>query len=149
MEAHGRTPDFVYDKIKQEMRLELDRAHVLRLVVLACGKGGTLSVPGVYGGFIDKMPMGAIFEKGLQLRTGQTHTHRYMRPLLDRIRRAEIDPSFVITHHGTLDDAPSYYGLMAKHQDGFVKSFLRPAVFTQGEVSRYDRGAQELSRAQR
>ena len=149
MEAHGRTPDFVYDKVKQEMRMELDRAHVLRLVVQACGKGGTLSIPGVYGGFIDKMPMGAIFEKGLQMRTGQTHTHRYMRPLLERIRRGEIDPSFVITHHGTLDDAPAYYELMAKHRDGFVKSFLRPAVFTQGEVSRYDRGAQELSRAQR
>ena len=149
MEAHGRTPDAVADKVKQTMRLELDRAHVLRLAIQACGKGGTLSVPGVYGGFIDKMPMGTIFEKGLQLRTGQTHTHRYMRPLLDRIRRGDIDPSFIITHHGTLDDAPAYYELMAKHEDNFVKSFLRPAAFTQGEVSRYNRGTQELTQARR
>jgi threonine dehydrogenase-like Zn-dependent dehydrogenase len=148
MEAHGRTPDAVLDKAKQAMRLELDRAHVLRLAIMACGKGGTLSVPGVYGGFIDKVPVGAIFEKGLQLRTGQTHTHRYMRPLLERIRRGEIDPSFIITHHGTLDDAPKYYALMAKHEDNFVKSFLRPAMFTQGEVSSYAR-TQELMQAGR
>jgi threonine dehydrogenase-like Zn-dependent dehydrogenase len=95
------------------------------------------------------MPFGAIFEKGLQLRTGQTHTHRYMRPLLDRIRRSEIDPSFIITHHGTLDDAPKYYALMAKHEDGFVKSFLRPAAFTQGEVSQYDRRREELTQTGR
>ncbi|HET6895750.1 MAG TPA: zinc-dependent alcohol dehydrogenase [Candidatus Baltobacteraceae bacterium] len=149
MEAHGRTPDAVLDKAKQAMRVELDRAHVLRLAIHACGKGGTLSIPGVYGGFIDKMPMGAIFEKGLQLRTGQTHTHRYMRPLLERIRRGDIDPSFIVTHHGTLDDAPRYYELMASHEDQFVKSFLRPSAFTQGEVSRYSRGAQEMSAARR
>jgi threonine dehydrogenase-like Zn-dependent dehydrogenase len=149
MEAHGRTPDIVIDKVKQATRTGLDRAHVLRLAIQACGKGGSLSVPGVYGGFIDMMPFGAIFEKGLQLRTGQTHTHRYMRPLLDRIRRSEIDPSFIITHHGTLDDAPKYYGLMAKHEDGFVKSFLRPAAFTQGEVAQYDRRREELTQTGR
>jgi len=149
MEAHGRTPDAVIDKAKQAMRLELDRAHVLRLAIHACGKGGTLSVPGVYGGFIDKMPMGTIFEKGLQLRTGQTHTHRYMRPLLERIRRGEIDPSFIITHHGTLEDAPKYYQLMANHEDNFVKSFLRPSAFTQGEVSRHTRRGQEMTAARR
>lgn len=149
MEAHGRTPDAIIDKAKQSVRLELDRAHVLRLAIQACGKGGTLSVPGVYGGFIDKMPMGAIFEKGLQLRTGQTHTHRYMRPLLERIRRGEIDPSFIVTHRGTLEDAPKYFELMARHQDNFVKSFLRPQPFTQGEVSRYERDRQELTAARR
>lgn len=149
MEAHGRTPDAVFDKAKQAMRPELDRAQVLRLAIQACGKGGTISVPGVYGGFIDKVPFGTAFEKGLQLRTGQTHTHRYMRPLLDRIRRGEIDPSFVITHHGTLDDAPKHYELMAKREDDFVKSFLRPAAFTQGEVSRYDRTRQELTQTHR
>jgi threonine dehydrogenase-like Zn-dependent dehydrogenase len=145
MEAHGRTPDYLFDKAKQMVRLSLDRANVLRLVIQACGKGGTLSIPGVYGGFIDKMPMGAIFEKGLQLRTGQTHTHRYVRPLLERIRRGEIDPSFVITHHGTLEDAPRFFSLMAKHEDNFVKSFLRPAAFTRGEVSRYERGYESVS----
>jgi threonine dehydrogenase-like Zn-dependent dehydrogenase len=149
MEAHGRTPDALIDKAKQSMRLELDRAHVLRLAIQACGKGGTLSVPGVYGGFIDKMPMGAIFEKGLQLRTGQTHTHRYMRPLLERIRRGEIDPSFIVTHRGTLDDAPKYFELMARHQDNFVKSFLRPQPFTQGEVSRYAGERQEMTATRR
>lgn len=149
MEAHGRTPDAVFDKAKQAVRLELDRAHVLRLAIQACGKGGTLSVPGVYGGLIDKMPMGAVFEKGLQLRTGQTHTHRYMRPLLERIRRGEIDPSFIVTHRGTLDDAPKYFHLMSKHEDNFVKSFLRPQAFTQGEVSRYQRESQELTQAHR
>ncbi len=149
MEAHGRTPDAVIDKAKQAMRLELDRAHVLRLAIHACGKGGTLSVPGVYGGFVDKVPMGTIFEKGLQLRTGQTHTHRYMRPLLERIRRGEIDPSFIITHTGSLDDAPQYYKLMAKHEDNFVKSFLRPADFTHGEVAQRSRRGQELSQARR
>lgn len=136
MEAHGRTPDAIADKAKQTMRLELDRAHVLRLAIQACGKGGTISVPGVYGGFVDKMPMGAIFEKGLQMRTGQTHMHRYMRPLLECVRRGEIDPSFIITHRGSLDDAPEYYRLMATHQDDFVKSFLRPAKAFSGEIER-------------
>lgn len=149
MEAHGRTPDAIFDKAKQTMRLELDRAHVLRLAILACGKGGTISVPGVYAGSIDKVPVGAIFEKGLQLRMGQTHTHRYMRPLLERIRLGEVDPSFIVTHHGTLDDAPAYYELMAKHEDHFVKSFLRPSVFTHGEVSHFARTAQELTQARR
>jgi threonine dehydrogenase-like Zn-dependent dehydrogenase len=136
MEAHGRTPDAVLDKAKQAVRLEMDRAHVLRLAIQACGKGGTVSVPGVYGGFIDKMPMGAIFEKGLQLRTGQTHMHRYMQPLLERIRRGEIDPSFIITHRGTLDDAPEYYRLMAEHDDNFVKSFIKPSRVMRGEAAR-------------
>ncbi len=135
MEAHGRTPDAVIDKAKQSVRLELDRAHVLRLAIQACGKGGTVSVPGVYGGFIDKMPMGTIFEKGLQVRTGQTHMQRYIRPLLDRVRRGDIDPSFIITHRGTLDDVPEFYRLMAKHEDDFVKSFVRPAAVTRGEVA--------------
>lgn len=143
MEAHGRTPDAVADKAKQAVRLEFDRAHVLRLAIQACGKGGTISVPGVYGGFIDKMPMGTLFEKGLQMRGGQTHMHRYIRPLLERIRRGEIDPSFVITHRGTLDEAPEYYRKMARHEDEFVKSFLRPARVTGGEI----RGRREPAKA--
>lgn len=136
MEAHGRTPDALADKAKQAVRMELDRAHVLRLAIQACGKGGTISVPGVYGGFIDKMPMGTIFEKGLQIRTGQTHMQRYIRPLLERVRRGDIDPSFIITHRGSLEDAPKYYKLMATHDDDFVKSFLRPVSVTSGEISR-------------
>lgn len=134
MEAHGSTPDAVADRIKQVMRLEMDRAHVFRIAVQACGKGGTLSIPGVYGGFIDKAPLGTIFEKGLQLRTGQTHMHRYLRPLLSRIRDGQIDPSVIITHRGSLDDAPEYYRLMARHDDHFVKSFLRPSALGYGAV---------------
>jgi threonine dehydrogenase-like Zn-dependent dehydrogenase len=135
MEAHGSTPDAIADKAKQALKLEFDRAHVLRLAIHACGKGGTLSVPGVYGGFIDKIPVGTIFEKGLQLRSGQTHMQRYLRPLLEVIRRGAIDPSFIVTHRGTLDDAPQFYRLMARHEDHFVKSFLRPATVVQGEVT--------------
>jgi threonine dehydrogenase-like Zn-dependent dehydrogenase len=145
MEAHGVAPDAILDKAKQNMRLEVDRAHVLRLASQAVGKGGTLSVPGVYGGFIDMMPMGALFEKGVQVRMGQTHVHRYVRPLIERIRRGQIDPSFVITHRGTLEDTPKYFELMAKHEDAFVKSFLRPATFTQGEVTRYELYSEEIT----
>lgn len=143
MEAHGVTPDALADRAKQALRLEFDRAHVLRLAIQAVGKGGTVSVPGVYGGYIDKMPMGTIFEKGLQLRTGQTHVHRYLRPLMDLIRKGLIDPSFVITHRGTLDDAPEYYTLMAKHEDAFVKSVLQPGP----NAERWDflASAEELS----
>ncbi len=130
LEAHGRTPDAVADKVKQTAKIEFDRAHVLRLAIQACGKGGTVSIPGVYGGFIDQVPVGAIFEKGLQLRAGQTHVQSYLRPLLHLIRRGKIDPSFVITHRGSLDDAPSFYRMMARHEDAFVKSFLEPVPAT-------------------
>lgn len=137
MEAHSITPDAMVDKMKQELRLELDRPHVLREAITACAKGGTVSIPGVYTGFVDMMPMGTVFGKGLQLRTGQTHVQRYMKPLLQRIMRGEIDPSFIITHRGSLDDAPRYYKEMARHRDAFVKSFLRPnaAVATEMEFA--------------
>ena len=125
LEAHGVSPDAIADKVKQAVKLELDRPHVLREAILACGKGGTVSVPGVYTGFIDQMPMGSVFGKGLQLRTGQTHMQRYLRPLLERIEEGEIDPSFIITNEGTLDDAPQMYDDMAHHRNGFIKSFLR------------------------
>ncbi|MFN2449346.1 MAG: zinc-dependent alcohol dehydrogenase [Candidatus Baltobacteraceae bacterium] len=130
MEAHGHTPDAAADRAKQAVKLQFDRAHVLRLAIQACGSGGTVSIPGVYGGFIDKIPMGTVFEKGLQMRTGQTHVQRYLRPLLDRIRRGEIDPSFVITHRGSLEDSPEYYREMAKHDEGMIKSFLQPGRVT-------------------
>ena len=134
MEAHGRTPDAIFDRAKQIARLELDRAHVFRIAVQACGKGGTLSIPGVYGGFIDKVPLGTIFEKGLQLRTGQTHVHRYVKPLLGMIRESRIDPSEIITHRGSLDAAPELYRSMARHDDGLVKTFLRPSANLYGAV---------------
>ncbi len=126
MEAHGVTPDALIDKMKQELRLELDRPHVLREAIMACGKGGTISIAGVYTGFVDMMPMGTVFGKGLQIRTGQTHAPRYMGQLLRRIVNGEIDPSVIITHRGSLDDAPRFYKDMARHRDAFSKSVLRP-----------------------
>ncbi|HZW08552.1 MAG TPA: zinc-dependent alcohol dehydrogenase [Phycisphaerales bacterium] len=126
LEAHGVTVDNIYDRMKVATKLATDRIHVLRQVARCCRKGGTISIPGVYGGFADKFPIGAIFEKGLTLRTGQTHVHRYMRPLLERIERDEIDPSFVISHRLNLDDASDAYAEFKHNQDGCFKVVLRP-----------------------
>jgi threonine dehydrogenase-like Zn-dependent dehydrogenase len=98
----------------------------LREAIQACRKGGTVSIPGVYGGFVDKVPLGAAFAKGLTIRMGQTHVHRYMRPLLNRIQRDEIDPSFVITHRMALDDAPRGYRMFRDKEDECIKVVLRP-----------------------
>jgi threonine dehydrogenase-like Zn-dependent dehydrogenase len=126
MEAHGHTVDAFYDRVKQSMRLELDRSHVLRQALHCCRKGGIVSIPGVYAGFIDKVPFGAAFGKGLKLRMGQCHVQRYTRPLLDRIERGEIDPSFVISHRVTLDDAPEMYRVFRDKQDECIKVVMRP-----------------------
>jgi threonine dehydrogenase-like Zn-dependent dehydrogenase len=126
MEAHGTSVDALYDYAKQAVRLETDRPHVLRQAIQACRKGGNLSVPGVYGGFIDKFPMGAAFSKGLTLRMGQTNVHRYMKPLLDRIVKGEIDPSFVVTDRYALDCAAEAYKTFDKHEHGCIKVVLRP-----------------------
>jgi threonine dehydrogenase-like Zn-dependent dehydrogenase len=126
MEAHGTTADAIYDKAKQTMRLETDRPYALRQAIQACRKGGTLSIPGVYGGFIDKVPMGAAFAKGLTFKMGQTHVHRYLKPLLEKIEDGEIDPSFVITHRLTLDQAPEAYRTFCDKQDDCIKIVMRP-----------------------
>ena len=126
MEAHGSTFDAWYDRAKQSLRIEMDRAHVLRQVIHCCRKGGTLSLPGVYGGFIDKVPFGAAFAKGLQLRMGQTHVQKYAPKLLEKIERGEIDPSFVITHRMNLDDAPEMYRTFRDKQDQCIKVVMRP-----------------------
>lgn len=126
MEAHGTDAMALYDKIKQAVRLETDRPYVLRQAIVACRKGGIVSVPGVYGGFIDKMPMGAIVNKGLTLRSGQTHVHKYLRPLLERIQNGEIDPSFVVTHRLNIDDAPKGYEIFKKKEDNCIKVVLKP-----------------------
>jgi threonine dehydrogenase-like Zn-dependent dehydrogenase len=126
MEAHGTGIEYAYDRIKQAVGLETDRPTVLRQVIQACRKGGTISVPGVYGGYIDKLPFGAIFAKGLTVRTGQTHVQRYMRPLLERIAQKELDPSFLITHRLRLDEAPQAYKMFRDKQDNCVKVVLRP-----------------------
>src|SRR5882757_2672266 len=109
-EAHaGGAFDAVLDKAKAAVILATDRVHVLREAIMCCRKAGTVSVPGVYVGMADKLPIGAFVNKGLTLKTGQTHVHRYIDPLLKRIEGGEIDPSFVITHRVRLDDAPEMY----------------------------------------
>lgn len=122
MEAHGSR----YDVVKQTIRLETDRPYALRQAMRACRKGGTLSVPGVYLGFLDKVPFGAAFAKGIQIRAGQTHVQKYMRPLLERIEKGEIDPSFVVTHRMSLTDAPHGYEIFSARQDNCVKVVLKP-----------------------
>jgi threonine dehydrogenase-like Zn-dependent dehydrogenase len=126
MEAHGHTVDAIYDGAKQRLRLETDRPHALRQAIQACRKGGTLSIPGVYSGLLDKVPFGAAFNKGLTLKMGQTHVHRYMRPLLDRIAAGEVDPTAIITHRVRLDQAPECYELFKRKEDSCIKVVLTP-----------------------
>ncbi len=125
MEAHGTAIDAIYDRVKQAVWLETDRLHVLRQAIQACRKGGTVSIPGVYGGFLDKVPFGAAFHKGLTFKTGQTHVHKYLRPLLVSIERGIIDPSFIITHRMRLEDAPRGYELFNKREDRCIKVVLK------------------------
>jgi threonine dehydrogenase-like Zn-dependent dehydrogenase len=126
MEAHGAGLDYTYDRVKQAVRLETDRPVALREAILACRNGGTVSVIGVYGGFVDKFPIGSIMNRSLTLKSGQCHAHRYMRPLLERIRKGEIDPTFIITHHLPLDQAPQGYEIFKNKQDECMKVVLKP-----------------------
>ena len=125
MEAHGDTLAGVYDSVKTTLRMETDRPTALRWVIQACRKGGTVSVPGVYGGFIDKYPMGAFFNKGLTMRTGQTHVHKYLPRLLQLIVDGRVKPSIVITHRITLDEAPDYYRIFRDKKDGCLKTIIK------------------------
>jgi threonine dehydrogenase-like Zn-dependent dehydrogenase len=126
MEASGHGLLGTYDRIKQAMRMETDRISALRECIMACRNGGTVSIPGVYGGFVDKMPLGSIMNRSLTIRTGQTHVHRYLRPLLERIKKGDIDPSFVITHTMPLTDAPEGYKMFRDHEDECIKIVLKP-----------------------
>jgi threonine dehydrogenase-like Zn-dependent dehydrogenase len=126
MEAHGTFADAILDRVKQAMKLQFDRAHVLRQVLHCCRKGGTVSIPGVYAGFVDKFPFGTAFGKGLTIKMGQTHVHNYTKPLLGMIERGEIDPSFVITHRVSLDEAPEMYKTFRDKQDACIKVVMRP-----------------------
>jgi threonine dehydrogenase-like Zn-dependent dehydrogenase len=126
MEAHGDTIGALYDTVKQKMRLSLDRPNVLRQCIMACRKGGTVSIPGVYAGFIDKIPMGALMNKGLTLRTGQTHMMKYMAPLLEIIREGKIDPTVVISHRLPLTEAPRAYQIFRDKQEQCTKVVLDP-----------------------
>lgn len=126
-EAHGSgSLDAVVDRAKQAMHLSMDRPHVLRQAILACRKAGTLSIPGVYIGLLDKIPFGAVVNKGLTIKTGQTHVQRYLNPLLEKIEKREIDPSFVITHRIALDEAPDAYEKFRTKKDGCIKVVIKP-----------------------
>jgi threonine dehydrogenase-like Zn-dependent dehydrogenase len=128
MESHvtPTQPDTVLDRAKQMFMLENDRPHVLREMIYVCRPGGIISIPGVYSGFADKVPMGALMNKGLTIRTGQTHVNRWTDDLLHRIEDGQIDPSFVITHTVTLDQGPEMYKVFRDKQDSCVKVVLKP-----------------------
>lgn len=128
MEAngHAHAMQFAYDRIKQAVMAETDRPIALREAMLACRNGGTISVPGVYGGFLDKLPFGSVMNRSITIKTGQTHAQRYLKPLLERVQKGEIDPSFVITHRLKLEDAPQGYKIFRDKIDECIKVVLRP-----------------------
>jgi threonine dehydrogenase-like Zn-dependent dehydrogenase len=126
MEAHAHSIQYAYDRAKQAMMLETDRPIALREAIFACRNGGTVSVIGVYGGFIDKFPMGSLMNRSLTIRTGQCHVQRYMRPLLERVINGEIDPSMVITHRMPLEQAPQGYAMFRNKEDNCEKIVLKP-----------------------
>jgi threonine dehydrogenase-like Zn-dependent dehydrogenase len=126
MEAHSDSAMYYVDRAKQALMIETERPIALRQAILACRKGGTVSVPGVYGGFADTVPMGAFMNKGLTMKTGQTHMMRYMKPLLERIQNEEIDPSFVISHRVAIDKAPEMYQVFRDKKEHCTKVVLDP-----------------------
>jgi len=126
LEAHFHGPSYMYDRVKQAMRQETERPFALREAIMSCRNGGTVSILGVYGGLMDKFPIGALMNRGLTIRTGQCHVHRYLRPLLGRIESGEIDPSYIITHTLKLDDAAKGYDIFKKKQDDCLKVVLKP-----------------------
>jgi threonine dehydrogenase-like Zn-dependent dehydrogenase len=128
MEGHAHGFFGTYDRVKKALRLQTDRPTALRQAIRACRNGGTVSIPGVYGGYVDKIPFGAIVNKALVIRTGQTHVQKYLRPLLELIQQGRIDPSFVISHHLPLEDAPYAYRMFRDKQDECVKVVLKPGA---------------------
>ena len=128
LESHAPGLTYAYDRAKQAMMLESDRPIALRQAIMACRNGGTVSVIGVYGGFIDKFPMGSVMNRSLTIRTGQCHVQKYMKPLLERIQKGEIDPSFVITHTLPLDQAPEGFKMFNDKNDSCIKIVLKPQI---------------------
>jgi threonine dehydrogenase-like Zn-dependent dehydrogenase len=127
MEAHHANPALhAVDRVKHATRMETDRPHALREAILACRSGGIVSVIGAYGGVIDKFPIGAVVNRSLTIKAGQCHVHRYMRPLLERIRNGDLDPTFVITHRPSLEEAPAMYDTFLHEKDDCVKVVLKP-----------------------
>jgi len=125
MEAHAHSPIYAYDKAKQMLKMENDRPIALREAIMNCRNGGTVSVIGVYSGFVDKFPAGSMMNRSITIRNGQCHVHRYMKPLLERIRKGEIDPTFVITHRMSLEDAATGYDIFNRKLDGCEKIVLK------------------------
>jgi threonine dehydrogenase-like Zn-dependent dehydrogenase len=133
MEAHSATTVGLYDKVKQALMLETDRPFVLRQAIQSVRKGGSLSIPGVYGGVLDKVNFGAAFGKGVTMKMGQTNMHKYLAPLLKRVENGEIDPSFLITHRIGIEEAPAMYKTFRDKQDGCIKVVIDPWSDTLGE----------------
>ena len=127
MEAHKHGLEGIYDRAKQAARIETGRPYVIREAIQACRKGGTVSLAGVYGGFLDTIPMGAAFNKGLTFKMGQTHVHRYLKMLFAMIESGKIDPSFIVTHVFPLDEAPDAYEIFKHKVDGCVKVVMKPS----------------------
>ncbi|HEY0699207.1 MAG TPA: zinc-binding dehydrogenase, partial [Micromonospora sp.] len=128
MEAHGAEPVYGYDKVKQTLRMQTDRPTAVRQAILACRKGGTVSIVGVFAGFVDKFPLGAAMNKALVLRMGQMHAQRYIPMLLDRLAAGEIDPGYLATHPMTLEDGPRGYRMFERKEDACLRAVLHPAA---------------------
>jgi len=125
LEAHGTGLQYAYDSTKQKLKIQQDRPIAVRDAILACRSGGIVSIMGVYAGFVDKFPLGSLMNRGLTIKTGQCHVHRYMKPLLERIERGELDPTFVVSHHMNLDDTPRGYDMFMHKEDEVMKIILR------------------------
>ncbi len=125
METHGKTLDALYDRVRVAVMLETDRSHALRSAIYARAKGGTVSIPGVYGGFLDNFPLGGAFAKGLTLKMGQTNVHRCLPKLTKYITEGRIDPSFIITHRAPLTEAAQMYKAFGEKNDNCVKVVLK------------------------
>ncbi len=126
MESHGVTADSVMDKVKSAVKLVTDQTHGLRQVIIACRKGGRISIPGVYGGVTDKFPIGALMEKGLSVKSGQTHVQKYMPQLLKLIMEDKIDTTFLISHRLSLEEGPTGYKIFKERQNEVTKVVLKP-----------------------
>jgi threonine dehydrogenase-like Zn-dependent dehydrogenase len=125
LEAHSHGVQYVHDRTEQMLKVQLDRPIAVREAIMACRSAGIVSIMGVYAGLVDKFPLGPLMNRGLTIKTGQCHVHRYMKPLLERIERGEIDPSFVVSHHMNLDETPHGYDMFMRKQDSVMKIILR------------------------
>ena len=130
MESHGFTADSVMDKVKAAVKLVTDQTHGLRQAIIACRKGGKLSIPGVYGGVTDKFPIGALMEKGLSIKSGQTHVQKYMPKLLDLIMQGRLDTTFLISHRMSLEEGPTGYKMFNDQKNEVTKVVLKPDGMT-------------------